>query len=57
MVEPTEIPDTAVPDWEFQKKPDKSSRRTTYGTRPHPQMSWGTVLVYGAAAGFVGVAA
>lgn len=57
MVEPTEIPDTVVPDWEFQKKPDRKSRRTTYETRSLPQMSWGTVLVYGAAAGFVGVAA
>lgn len=34
-----------------------SSRRTTYETRPRPQMSLGTVIVYGATAGLVGVAA
>ncbi|KAB5582314.1 hypothetical protein GE09DRAFT_1245945 [Coniochaeta sp. 2T2.1] len=34
-----------------------SSRRTTYETHPHPQMSWGKVFIYGAAAGFLGVAA
>lgn len=33
------------------------SRRTTYEARPYPQMSWGTVFAYGAAAGCLGVAA
>ena len=33
------------------------ARRTTVETRPSPQMSWGTVFIYGAAAGFLGVAA
>ncbi|KAJ9160797.1 hypothetical protein NKR19_g2920 [Coniochaeta hoffmannii] len=33
------------------------ARRTTLETRPNPQMTWGTVFIYGAAAGFLGVAA
>jgi len=33
------------------------ARRTTLETRPNPQMTWGTVFIYGAAAGFLGAAA
>ena len=56
-VRPTNIPDIIVPDSQASKQVKMSSRRTTYETRPHPQMSWGTVFIYGAAAGFLGVAA
>ncbi|KAK3290982.1 uncharacterized protein B0H64DRAFT_411080 [Chaetomium fimeti] len=33
------------------------SRRTTDPVRPHPRLGWGTIVIYGASAGVVGVVA